>query len=91
MYSVDPLSRRQQTILERRQLTYGVGVRLRAILHRRGHEIHLRHQLLLGGVDARNVPMEEIEASAELVDRSLRACFRLAHGLEDELRLQRRF
>jgi hypothetical protein len=90
MYSVNPLSRRQQTILERRQLTHGVGVRLRAILHRRGHEIDLRRQLLLGGVDVHHVPMKEIEAGAELVDRSLRACGRLAHGLEDELRLRRR-
>jgi hypothetical protein len=90
MYAVDPLSRRQQTILERRQLTYRVGIRLRTGLHRRGHEIDLRHQLLLGGVDARHVPMKKIEAGAELVDRSLRAGGRFAHGLEDELRLRRR-
>jgi hypothetical protein len=58
MNAIDPVSRRQQTILERRELPYGVGVGLRAVLHHRGHEIHLRHQLLLDGVDARNVPME---------------------------------
>jgi hypothetical protein len=91
MRPVDPLCCRLDAVLEHRQLAHGVGVRLRAILHRRGDEIQLRHQLLLGGVDARSVPMEQIEAGAELMDRSLRARRRLTHGLEDELRLRRRF
>jgi hypothetical protein len=91
MRPVDPLCRQLDAVLERRQLAHGVGVRLRAVLHRHGDEIQLHHQLLLGGVDARSVPMEQIKVGAELMDRSLRARRGLTHGLEDELRLWRRF
>jgi hypothetical protein len=37
-------------------------VQLGAVLHRRGDDVDLRHQLLLGGVDAGHPPVEEIEA-----------------------------
>jgi hypothetical protein len=85
------LSGHVEMTLEFHHLTCDVGVRLRAVLHRRGDEIHLRHQLLLIGVDARHVPVHQIEAGAKLVKGCLHARDDVAHGVEDELRLRRWF
>jgi hypothetical protein len=60
-------------------------------LDRRGLVLQLSTHLMLRRVDAGDNSVEEIEALLELVDRSARRVPRVAHGVEDVLRLQGRF
>jgi hypothetical protein len=65
-----------------------LDVSLGAVLDRGCHEIKLRHHLLLRGVHGRHLPVQQIEACAELVDGGLRGYLGLPHRVEDELRLR---
>jgi hypothetical protein len=60
-------------------------------LDRRGLVLQLGTHVMLRRVDAGDNSVEEIEALLELVDRSTRRVPRVAHGVEDVLRLQGRF
>jgi hypothetical protein len=81
-------NRRSDALIQRRETSRRLIVTTRALLHTIGEQAELLLQLLLGGVDAGEISVQEIQTGPDLVEGGLRRRRCVTHGLKDELCLR---